>query len=119
MLKLLNKTDGIEKDYTVIYDAIGNEMREYKVNVNENQNEKKTINLDDALLDDFTFPDEYYNFSWDDTPVSAKDEKNISQQEFYNMDFKSQLYFVYRQLLEISSFLSDINEVVIYGTKTK
>ena len=53
------------------------------------------------------FPDEYYNYDWDDTPEQKQDEKSLSENDFFKMDLKEIQYQLYRLLLNISSSLSN------------
>lgn len=97
--------------------------REIVVPVKENNHSNKTvINLDDALIDceddeEMAFSEEYYNSDWSDTPAAEEDEKILTQQQFYNMPSGCQSYYLYRQLINISSLLSDIKEVLLDGNK--
>lgn len=74
---------------------------------------KKEINLDDALLEDWDFDDNWKetDFDWKDTPAKETDPNNLSRNDFFRMDWKETQYQLYRLLVNISSSLSDIQEV--------
>lgn len=84
---------------------------------------KKEINLDDALLEGWDFDvDQKENkkkqrYDWEDTPEPEPDENNLSENDFYRMDWKKAQYQIYRLLLNISSSLSDIQEVAKQNDK--
>lgn len=102
------------------YQYIGtNEIgyKEYLVNIKESKGNKKTINLDDALMDCDEFPDDYFVNDWQETRTKETDENNLTENDFYRMDFKTIQYHIYRQLVNISSLLSDIQEVLKDDTK--
>ena len=85
--------------------------------VRENKEEKKEIELDESLFDDWDFDDDWketkkeQRYNWDDTPEPAPDENNLSENDFYKMDWKKAQYQIYRLLVNISSSLSDVKEV--------
>ena len=90
----------------------------YLVNTRENNTPKKIINLDDALLDDDCLdelPDEYYNYEWREEP--SKDKNSLTQIDFMRMDFRECEYHLYKQLVNISSLLSYIKDVVKDGSR--
>ena len=61
--------------------------------------------LDEKYKKKEDFPEEYYNFNWNDTPEPEPDENNLSKKDFYNMDWRETQYQLYKLLLNISSFL--------------
>ena len=69
--------------------------------------------------EEMEFSEEYYNYKWDDAPVASDDDKIINRYDFYNKDYKDQQYYIYKQLVNISSLLSDIKEVLSDGNKTR
>lgn len=84
---------------------------------------KKEINLDDALLDDWDFDDDQketkkeQRYDWQDTPAKGIDANNLTQNDFFRMDWKETQYQLYRLLLDISSSLSNIQEVAKQNDK--
>ena len=98
------------KDIKKSSDEIDNKFIEHIVQIRENNNKKPTINLDDGLYDEI--PEEYYQYDWQETPKIQKDENNLTQNDFYSMEWKETQYHLYRQLVNISSFLSDIKDVL-------
>lgn len=87
------RTDASGREYKVWYDMIGNEFHEYTCKIRENNTPKKKINLDDALLDDdFQSPD----YNWSNTFEKPKDENNLSDNDFYRMEFKQCMYALYK-----------------------
>ena len=96
----------------ITYDAIGNQMIEQVVNVRENKTKRRTTQLEDGLFDD-EMPDEYFNCSWKDTEPIQKEENELTRNDFFTMEYKDIQYLLYRQLLDISSSLSYIKEVLI------
>lgn len=82
---------------------------------------KKEINLDDALLEDLDFDDnqrkEKQRFDWDDTPAKETDPNNLTRNDFFRMEWKETQYQLYRLLLNISSSLSNIQEVAKQNDK--
>lgn len=77
------------------------------------QKSKKEIKLDDGLFDDWDFDDDQKEqvYDWNDTPEPEPDENNLSENDFYRMDWKKAQYQIYRLLVNISSALSNIQEV--------
>ena len=88
-----------------------------KKNIKHKYTTKPTDELDALLLDDWNFDDNQQetkqkkNYDWDDTPDSEQDEKNISENDFYKMNWRKSLYLIYKLLVNISSSLSNIQEV--------
>lgn len=62
-------------------------------------------------------PEEYYNCEWKDEP--PKDENSLTQIDFMRMDFRESQYHIYKQLVNISSLLSYIKDVVIDDRKLR
>lgn len=108
MLQNKKRIDQINPAYQYIGKENGQNV--FLVNIQENKQVKKKINLDDALLDDLEFPEEYYNSQWKEE--KTKDENEFNQIDFYRMDYKESQYYIYRQLVSISSLLLDIKEVL-------
>ena len=69
--------------------------------------------------EELDFPKEYYNSDWNDTPAAEEEEKILTKHNFLNMDFKECQYHIYKQLVNISSSLSDIKEVLSDGNKAR
>ena len=124
------KIDNAGREYAVWYDAVGNEFHEYKYISSEKSEEERKKEREkkwkyefDHLFDDCdedeVFQQEYGNYDWDSTPVKEDDDKIINRYDFYNKDFKDQQYYIYRQLVNISSLLSDIKEVLSDGNKAR
>ena len=90
------------------FDDFGN--KEYLVNIKENTYSNKTaINLDDCLFDDWEFEDNSaVNNEVENTPDYANDDKILTRNDFFKMDWKETQYQIYRLLVNISSSLSDI-----------
>lgn len=82
---------------------------------------KKEINLDDALLEDWDFDDNQqkkeHRYSQEDTPAKGIDANNLSENDFFKSDWRGSQYQLYKLLLNISSSLSDIKEVLKDETK--
>ena len=99
------------------YDACGN--REYLVNIKENNNSNKTVSyLDDCLFDGWEFEDDKIsNNNVDRTPDYTDDDKILTRNDFFRMDWKETQYQLYRLLVNISSSLSDIQEVAKQNDK--
>ena len=113
MLKRTNTEDG----QTRLVDADFWSKR--RAEERKKQREIEYKEFERELLEDTIseFPNEYYKSEWnDDTPASEK-EKIIDQQTFYNMPSGLQQYYLYRQLVNIYSLLSDIKDVVSDGGK--
>ena len=93
------------------FDDFGN--KEYLVNINENNHSNKTAtNLDDCLFDDWEFEDNStINKEVESTPDYMNDNKILTRNDFYRMEWKETQYQIYRLLVNISSSLSDIKEV--------
>ena len=99
---------------------------EYIVPIRENANSNKDKDyswedLERELREDnesMEFTEEYYNYNWNDTPAAEEDEKTLTRYDFLNMDFKECQYHIYKQLVNISSFLSK-QDVVSDGNKSK
>ena len=78
---------------------------------------KKNIDLDEALLDDWSFDDNQQEtkkeqrYDWESTPENEIDIYHLTENDFFKMDWRRKLFVLYRLLLNISSFLSDIKEV--------
>lgn len=66
--------------------------------------------LEEEKLGDL--PEEYYNCDWQDTPNTVQDNKSLTQNDFFRMEWKEIQYHLYKQLLSISSLLTDIKEVL-------
>ena len=113
MLTNKPRLDAINPEYKYVGKEQGYDM--YVVPIKENTYKRPKINLDDALLDCDDFPSAYYEQNWDGTTEETKKEKMFSQQEFYNMGVPFQMYYVYKQLVDITSLLSDIKEVLKDG----
>ena len=108
------RIDNSGREYAVWYDAVGNEYHEYQYISNEKSEEEKKEEKErkwkytfDHLFDDCdedeVFQQEYGNYDWDGTEYKADDDKIINRYDFYNKDFKDQQYYIYRQLVNISS----------------
>lgn len=103
------------------YDDCGN--KEYLVNVKENTHSNKTAtNLDDYLPDCWDFEDEASENEIEKndlihTPEITDDEKILTRNDFFRMDWKEAQYQIYRLLVNISSSLSDMKEVAKDGNK--
>ena len=93
------------------YDACGN--KEYLVNVKENvKSNRVVINLDDGLFDDWEFEDDTIkNNEVQRTPDYTDDNKILTRNDFFRMEWKETQYQIYRLLVNISSSLSDIQDV--------
>lgn len=112
---MLKNKENIYPD-TFKYMGKDNGLNCYVVPIRENSGKrKKEINLDDALLEDF--PDDYYNGSWQDEPRKAENE--LEQIDFFRMDYKESLFCIYKQLVNLSSIISHIQEVVSYGNEER
>ena len=122
---MLESKKTMDNKYPESYRFIGkdeNGYNNYFVPIKENTHSNKSvINLDDALLDDDCLdnelPDEYYNCEWKDEP--PKDENSLTQIDFMRMDFRESQYHIYKQLVNISSLLSYIKDVVIDDRKLR
>ena len=119
---MLESKKTMDNKYPESYKFVGKDncgYDSYLVNTRENNAPKKIINLDDALLDDDCLdndlPDEYYNCEWKDEP--PKDENSLTQIDFMRMDFMESQYHIYKQLVNISSLLSYIKDVVKDGSR--
>lgn len=55
--------------------------------------------------------------SWENTPETEPDENNFSEKDFYKLDWRQTQYQIYRLLLNISSSLSDKQEVAKQNDK--
>lgn len=103
------------------YDDCGN--KEYLVNVKENTHSNKTAtNLDDCLFDGWDFEDDAPENENDKndvmhTPEIIEDDKTLTRNDFFKMEWKEAQYQLYRLLVNISSSLSDIKEVAKDGNK--
>ena len=115
---MLESKKVMDNKYPESYSFIGkdeNGYNNYFVPIKENTHSNKTvINLDDALLDD-ELPDDYYNCEWKEEP--PKDENSLTQIDFMRMDFRECEYHLYKQLVNISSLLSYIKDVVKDGSR--
>lgn len=60
------------------------------INIKENTGKKEEKNLDNDSLDDWDFDDSYYNMDY--TPDTEPDEKNLSEKDFFKMDWKETQY---------------------------
>lgn len=98
------------------------------VNIRENTGEKEKSNRDEALseelelLEEWAFDDENetkkeQRFDWEDMPAKETDPNNLSRNDFFRMDWKETQYQLYRLLVNISSSLSDIQEVAKQNDK--
>ena len=133
--KIIEYTDENGKKVNQEINALGQICNIVYVQINENTGEKKEINLDDALkskpkkeinlddalLEDWDFDDNQQKkeqrFDWEDTPAKGIDANNLSEKDFFKMDWKETQYQLYRLLLNISSSLSDIQEVAKQNDK--
>lgn len=103
------------------YDDCGN--KEYLVNVKENTHSNKTAtNLDDCLFDGWDFEDDAPENENDKndvmhTPEIIEDDKTLTRNDFFKIEWKEAQYQLYRLLVNISSSLSDIKEVAKDGNK--
>ena len=106
------------------------------VPVRENKRKRRTIEMEMAFFDDLKdydkwkesgipleeyLPDVFKDngdkkvngrYDQDDTPSDKIDENNLTKMNFKEMEWKETQYHIYRLLLEISSSLSDIKEVL-------
>lgn len=106
------------------------------VPVRENKRKRRTIEMEMAFFDDLKdydkwkesgipleeyLPDVFKDngdkkvngrYDWEDTPPVEVDENNLKKDDFYRMEWKETQYHIYRLLLDISSSLSDIKEVL-------
>ena len=118
---MLESKKTMDNKYPESYKFVGKDncgYDSYLVNTRENNAPKKIINLDDALLDDDSLdelPAEYYNYEWREEPT--KDENSLTQIDFMRMDFRECEYHLYKQLVNISSLLSYIKDVVKDGSR--
>ena len=85
---------------------LGQVMIHQFIKIKENTGKKEEKNFDNASLDDWDFDDSYYNM--DDTPDPEPDAKNLSEKDFFKMDWKETQYQLYKLLLDISSSLSNM-----------
>lgn len=103
-----------KKEKLNLDDALSNDQK---------KNPPEKLNLDDALLDDWDFDNNQQEiknkqcYNWDDTPEPEPDEINLSENDFYKMDWKKAQYQIYRLLVNISSSLSNIQEVAKQNDK--
>ena len=112
--------ENINSAYRFIgYDDCGN--KEYLVNVEENTHSNKTVsNIDDALFDGWDFEDNVSENEKNEpmnTPYFTGNDKFLTQNDFYKLDWKETQYQIYRLLVNISSSLSNIQEVAKDGDK--
>lgn len=118
MLKNKAEMENTNPAYQFVgYDACGN--REYLVNVKENTHSNKTAtNLDDCLFDGWDFEDDKSaENEVARTPDYTDDDKILTRNDFFRMDWKETQYQLYRLLVNISSSLSDIQEVAKQNDK--
>lgn len=131
--KIIEYTDENGKKVNQEINALGQICNIVSVQIKENTGEKKEINLDDALKskpkkeinlddalsDDWDFDDSQQNtnFNWNDTPAKETDANNLTQNDFFRMEWKETQYQLYRLLLDISSSLSNIKEVAKLNDK--
>ena len=78
---------------------------------------KRQEAIEKGELEDF--PEEYYNYDLNGTPAAAEEEKILTRYDFLNMDFKECQYHIYKQLVNISSSLSAIKEVLCNENKAR
>ena len=81
----------------------------------QREKEKEYQEFEKQLLEDSEFSNDYYNFEWREEP--PKDENSLTQIDFMRMDFRECEYHIYKQLVNISSLLSYIKDVVIDDKK--
>ena len=122
MLKNKAEMENTNPAYQFVgYDACGN--REYLVNVKENTHSNKTAtNLDDCLFDGWDFEDDAPENENDKndvmhTPENVEDDKTLTRNDFFRMDWKETQYQLYRLLVNISSSLSNNQEVAKQNDK--
>lgn len=131
--KVIEYTDENGKKVNQEINALGQICNIISVQIKENTGEKKEINLDDALKskpkkeinlddalsDDWDFDDNQQNtnFDWKDTPAKETDANNLTRNDFFKMEWKETQYQLYRLLLNISSSLSNIQEVAKQNDK--
>ena len=122
MLKNKAEMENTNPAYQFVgYDACGN--REYLVNVKENTHSNKTAtNLDDCIFDGWDFEDDAPENENDKndvmhTPEIVEDDKILTRNDIFRMDWKETQYQLYRLLVNISSSLSDIQEVAKQNDK--
>lgn len=100
---------------------LGQAMIHKNVIIKENRKEKEKIQLDEDILNDWCFDDnqqkDNQRYDWDYTPEPEPDENNLSENDFYKMDWKKSQYQIYRLLVNISSSLSNIQEVAKQNDK--
>lgn len=103
----------VEKDIN----PFGQTLIKRNITIRENKKEKNETELDETLLEGWDFDDNQQKtkkeqrYNWDYTPEPAPDENNLSENDFYKMDWKKAQYQIYRLLVNISSSLSDVKEV--------
>ena len=126
--KVIEYTDENGKKVNQEINALGQICNIVSVQIKENTGEKEKSNLDEALpeeielLEEWDFDDKKetkkeQRFDWDDTPAKEPDENNLSENDFYKMDWKKSQYQIYRLLVNISSSLSNIQEVAKQNDK--
>ena len=115
MLQNKRRLDEVSNAYKYIGQECGYNM--YLTNIRENTNKKQKLNLDDALLDDDNFPNEYYKSEWKEDEL--KEDDDLSKLDFFRTNSKECQYLIYKQLVSISSSLSDIKEVLSGGNESK
>lgn len=81
----------------------------------QREKEKEYQEFEKQLLEDSEFSNDYYNCEWREEP--PKDENSLTQIDFMRMDFRECEYHLYKQLVNISSLLSYIKDVVIDDRK--
>lgn len=121
MLKNKEELKDTNSAYKFIgYDDQGN--REYLVNIKENTHSKK----DELNYDDFVFDDLDYDWDFDDTTVNNEverkpdyidDDRILTRNDFFRMEWKETQYQIYRLLVNISSSLSNVQEVAKQNNK--
>lgn len=90
-------------------------QKEYEEFEAELQREIEQEKLEQEQLEEL--PEEYYKYDWCDTPKTEPAWKILTRDDFFSMEWRETQYHIYRLLYNISSFLSDIKEVLSDGTK--
>lgn len=134
--KIIEYTDENGKKVNQEINAIGQICNIVSVQIKENTGKKKEIKLDnalkskpkkeicldDALLEDWDFEDDASKKENEKnhmmhTPDFTDDNNILSQNDFFRMEWKETQYQLYRLLLNISSSLSNIQEVAKQNDK--
>ena len=126
--KVIEYTDENGKKVNQEINALGQICNIVSVQIKENTGEKEKSNRDEALpeelelLEEWAFDDQKetkkeQRFNWEDTPAKETDANNLTRNDFFKMEWKETQYQLYRLLLNISSSLSNIQEVAKQNDK--